>query len=419
VRSRSAPTRHLPRLAINGRFLSQPTTGVQRYAREIVWALDRILCQEDAPPRIDIVLLVPPNGHLEHGSLKRITVRPVGARTGHAWEQIDLPLAARTDLLLSLANTAPLAHARQIVTIHDAATRAHPDSYSVAFRAWYWIMHRVLAARATRIMTVSNFSASELERWYRIPRETIAIIPNAAGHIGAATNQPAILRQHGLAAQSYVLSLGTHCRSKNFALVIEAMNRLPQPRPRLVVAGRMDANHFRTPMQWDARAFINVGAVSDGELGALYTNALCFVFPSVYEGFGIPPLEAMSCGCPVIVSRAAALPETCGAAALYCDPHDPSDLAAKIAVLLRNPELRDCLQQAGLARSRRFTWDDSARRVIDLVRSELQLGADDRGASSPMLEAAPAPCLNGARKHHRCATAAEPAPEKSIESRWR
>ena len=209
-------------------------------------------------------------------------------------------------------------------------------------------MHRVLTARAARIMTVSNFSAGELERWYRVPRETIAVVPNAAEHIIAATNQPAILRWHRLAAKSYVLSLGTHCRAKNFAVVIEAMNRLPPPRPRLVVAGRMNANHFGTPAQWDAGAFVNVGSVSDGELRALYTNALCFVFPSVYEGFGIPPLEAMSCGCPAIVACAAALPETCGDAALYCDPGDPSDLAAKIDVLSQNQDLRTSSATAGI-----------------------------------------------------------------------
>jgi glycosyltransferase involved in cell wall biosynthesis len=414
VRIGRAPTRPSPRLAINGRFLSQPTTGVQRFAREIVWALDRILCQEGSLGPTEVVLLIPPNGQIEHGSLKRIAVRSVGTRTGQAWEQIDLPLAARTDMLLSLANTAPLAHARQIVTIHDAATRAQPGSYSLAFRAWYQIMHRVLTARAARIMTVSNFSAGELERWYRVPRETIAVVPNAAEHIIAATNQPAILRWHRLAAKSYVLSLGTHCRAKNFAVVIEAMNRLPPPRPRLVVAGRMNANHFGTPAQWDAGAFVNVGSVSDGELRALYTNALCFVFPSVYEGFGIPPLEAMSCGCPAIVACAAALPETCGDAALYCDPGDPSDLAAKIDVLSQNHDLRTRLQRLGFARSRTFTWDASAHRLIDLIRCELQFGTAERGAPEPAREAASH--LNGAGKSRCGGKLAEPAPTRTIAS---
>ena len=118
----------------------------------------------------------------------------------------------------------------------------------------------------------------------------------------------------------------------------------------------------------DSGRLTQVGYVSDGELRALYENAVCFVFPSLYEGFGLPPLEAMHCGCPVIVSRCASLPEICGDAALYCDPNDPADLAAQIRVLAQSPSLRTELREAGLARVQRFTWKQSANCLSELMQ---------------------------------------------------
>ena len=113
---------------------------------------------------------------------------------------------------------------------------------------------------------------------------------------------------------------------------------------------------------------VRLGYVSDAALRALYENALCFVLPSLYEGFGIPPVEAMLCGCPVIVSTAPALVETCGEGALFCDPHSPAELAAKIVALADDDDLGSRMRARGLARARQFTWDDAAGRIIGLLQ---------------------------------------------------
>jgi glycosyltransferase involved in cell wall biosynthesis len=112
---------------------------------------------------------------------------------------------------------------------------------------------------------------------------------------------------------------------------------------------------------------LETGYVTDAQLRALYERAACFVYPSIYEGFGIPPLEGMTCGCPVLVSRAASLPEICGTGAAYCDPHDPDDIARQLYLLLSSKSARDDLRAAGLARAREWTWAKAARRLDEIV----------------------------------------------------
>ena len=107
--------------------------------------------------------------------------------------------------------------------------------------------------------------------------------------------------------------------------------------------------------------------MTDGELRALYESATCFVFPSFYEGFGLPPLEAMHCGCPVVVSDRAALPEVCGSAAVYCDPDDPADIAKQLRLVLTSPTLRSELRAAGIERARQFSWRKSAAQLNELL----------------------------------------------------
>lgn len=353
------------RLVVNGRFLSQRVTGVQRYARELVRALDERLAARAAAGAPWPAEIHAPPGAGPMPGLRHLVVRTVGRRHGHAWEQLDLPRAAAGAILLNLGNTGPLLHPRQLLCIHDAGIYTVPESYSPAFRAWYRALWAVLGRRALKVLTVSAFSAGELSRHAGIAPDRLAVVPNAADHMAGLAPAADALERFGLAPGGYVFALGSRARAKNLAGLAAAMARLPEPRPPLVTAGGRNARIFADAGALDGLR--ELGPVDDATLKALYQGALCLVFPSFYEGFGLPPLEAMTAGCPVVASRAASLPEVCADAALYVDPHDPADIAAAIARLAGDPDLRADLVARGRRRAADFGWDLSAARLLTVL----------------------------------------------------
>ncbi len=369
----SAATAHPRRLVVNGRFLSQRVTGVQRYARELVRALDaRLAARAAAGDPWPAEIHAPPGSEPLPG-LRHMVVRTVGRRSGHAWEQLDLPRSAAGAILLNLGNTGPLLHPRQLLCIHDAGVYTVPESYSPAFRGWYRLLWAVLGRRALRVLTVSGFSAGELGRHVGIPADRLAVVPNAADHVAALDPAPDALHRLGLEPGGYVFALGSRAKAKNLAGLAAAMALLPDPKPPLVTAGGRNERIFA-----DAGGLAGVrelGPVDDATLKSLYQGAICLVFPSFYEGFGLPPLEAMIAGCPVVASRAASMPEVCGDAALYVDPHDPADIAAAIARLVGDPTLRADFVDRGRRRATRFGWDISAERLLAVLDAVEPRGA--------------------------------------------
>lgn len=360
-----AQTRRLT--VINGRFLEQRLTGVQRYAWEMVQALDGVLAELARAGNAWPVELHAPPGARDLPGLRHIRLRFTGMHTGHAWEQIDLPRSAWGALLVGFGNTGPLLHRRQIVTLHDAGIYAVPDAYSRPFRAWYRLLYAVLGRRALKVLTVSRFSAMELSLYTGLRRAKFAVVPNAADHFLSLTPAPDTLARHGLDPGRYVFAIGSAARHKNLAVLARALAQIEGPKPLLVTAGHKDPRLFGQVADVAGEGVRELGAVSDGDLKALYQNALCLVFPSTYEGFGLPPLEAMAAGCPVIVSQAASLPEVCGEAALYCDPHSPADIAARIARLRDDPDLRTELIALGAERVRQFGWRRNAERLMQVL----------------------------------------------------
>jgi glycosyltransferase involved in cell wall biosynthesis len=162
-----------------------------------------------------------------------------------------------------------------------------------------------------------------------------------------------------------VSSLATH---KNFGLVVEALGKLENPPFDIAIAGGANARVFGNSGILNSPNIKWLGYVSDEELRALYESAMCFVFPSIYEGFGIPPLEAMNCGCPVLASHAASIPEVCGDAALYFNPNDADELAALLLRVSKDEELRAEFSRKGLARAQEFSWENAARQILDVCR---------------------------------------------------
>lgn len=340
-------------IVVNARFLTQRTTGIQRFATEIA--------RELLVLRGDVVLAVP-RGPIDPHGLDETRIHRVGRLAGHAWEQIDLPLFARrrSAVVLGLASTGPVWYRPQVSTHHDVTWLRHPESFGRRFRAVYGLVVPRLIARSERLLTVSAFSRGEIAAHFGVPPERFTIVPNAAD----ARFRPADA-DAAAATGRYLLAVSSPNAHKNFARMIEAFERFSRAHPdvELRVVGSQTRSFARQEYAGVGQRVRFLGRVDDDELTALYRGALAFVFPSLYEGFGIPPLEAQQCGCPVIAARAASLPDVLGDAALYIDPYDVDDLSGAMARVVDDDGLRTRLSRAGLRNAERFSWRASAERV--------------------------------------------------------
>lgn len=344
-------------ILVNGKFLVQGVTGVQRYAREITAALQRL---PENPYRIVMVApAAPPLPQAFEGEV----VRDGSFLRGALWEQIRLPLLMRrygAALLWSPCNTGPVAERRQVVTLHDAAVYDGPQWYTPLFRRYYRFLFRCLGNRVLHVLTDSRFSRHALIRHGVVAPERVEVVPAAiASSLGARGGAPLCAR--------YVLAVGTRDPRKNLRRLIEAWRLVPdavKAGARLLIAGGR-ANSFasdnirRTPEDVTL-----LGYVDEQTLVGLYRHASLFVFPSLYEGFGLPPLEAMAAGTPAVVSDIPVIREVCGEAALYCDPLDPSDIAARIVELLSDEALAARMRESGRQRASLYTPEAAARRAL-------------------------------------------------------
>ena len=349
---------------INGRFLCQPVTGTQRYAREVVLALDDLLATGEIDRDRYAIVILSPAGAGDIPDLKHITVRFVGPLRGQAWEQLVLPFISRKGWLLSFCNAGPLFKRRHMVTIHDASVFAYPKAYSFGFRSWYQFALPVLGFMAARILTDSHFSESELIKYCGLSPDKIAVVPLGVDHMNRLQSDCNVFAKHRLGAKPYILAVSSMSPHKNFKRLTQALGFFRDENVDIVVAGGTNSRVFSNPGFFSNQANVHfLGYVSDSELRALYERAYCFAYPSLYEGFGLPPLEAMACGCPVIVSDAASLKEVCGAAALYCDPESHEDITDKISLLLADAGLREKLCGMGRSWAAGFRWADTARAI--------------------------------------------------------
>jgi glycosyltransferase involved in cell wall biosynthesis len=348
------------KIFINGKFFGQRITGTQRYARELLNELDKLISIEN-DQHIAVEILVPKEAQsVPHYA--NLRVRTVGRMSGTKWEQLELPQYCRGQLLFTLSGGAPILHSRNVVTIHDAAVVAAPAGYSVAYRSWHQLVSRRMARKAEHIFTVSNFSKSEIVKWYKaIPEKISVTYPGT--HFRSVEADASALERFGIAGK-YILAVGSYNPNKNIQRVVQAVSRLNAADTELVIAGGYNSKVYRNSRTPDGvRA---VGYVSDPELKALYENAACFVFASLYEGFGSPPLEALSSGCPVVLSRTASLPELYEGPAFFCDPYRPDDIAAAIQrAVACPPGAADQLK----AFARKFSWEKCARETLEVLRS--------------------------------------------------
>ncbi|MFL5826955.1 MAG: glycosyltransferase family 4 protein [Thermoleophilaceae bacterium] len=311
---------------------------MERWARELAARLPRL-----SPGRYSVAR--PPHA-LAH-------------RAGHTWEQALLPLRARrSQLILCPANLAPLAGGRNVVVIHDLAPLRHPEWYGSAYVAWQRAVLPAIARRAVRLIAVSEFGRRELVELLGADPSHIDVI---AGGVDERFT-PEATRPLG-SHRPYVLAVGTRIARKNLAALRDTATMLERRGIDLVAAGSGRA-YMRAEHAPPVRA---LGYVPDDVMPGLYANAEAVVMPSVYEGFGLPCIEAMACGTPLVASDRSALPETCGDAALLVDPDDTAAFSAALERVLDDAALRDHLREAGLARARSLTWDRTAGEVDALL----------------------------------------------------
>jgi glycosyltransferase involved in cell wall biosynthesis len=366
------------RIGLDARYVYDHFPGIGRYIANLAAALAEL---EHGHQLVLITNPALPSTRHDIASLRRFACVELASTTARPFslgEQLALPRLARQlrlDLLHSPYYIKPYLGlpCPSLVTIYDLLGLRFPDTLSRQGRLLYRLMMGLAVRSSSSIITISNSARDDLHFSYGLPRERITVTPLAAER--AFRPQPAeavaaLRAKYGL-PERYVLYLGSNKPHKNLERLVRAWERLvseSQPEATLLIAGHYD------PRYPQARAMVAergleasvrfMPNVAEAELPALYSGALIFVFPSYYEGFGLPPLEAMACGAPVLCAYASSLPEVVGNAALTVDPYSFIEIAEGLRKLLGNPPLRRRLSEQGLARARSFSWRRTAMATL-------------------------------------------------------
>jgi glycosyltransferase involved in cell wall biosynthesis len=365
------------RVGIDGRALTSPAAGVRRYARELLRAL--VALGED----VDLIAIGGDSAAVPYG-VSHVEEQP-HPPTNLGWSLVGLPQAAqraRLDVLHAPAYTAPLwGTAPVVLTIHDVSYARHPEWYpyrrDVVRRAFY----RRSARRARLVLTDSAFSGSEIAAAYGITRERIAVIPLGvdARFSPSFSGNGCELPQE--VSGPFVLHVGDLHERRNLATVVDAVIAARRhfggaAAVSLVLAGvdrGVGDGLCAIAAEADVpEAVIRLGPVSEDLLLSLYRCATALVYPSLYEGFGLPTLEAMACGTPVIASRAASIPEVVGDAGILLDPTDVAAWTDAIVNIVNDDDRRSEMRSRGLARATEFTWARTARQTLEAYRTAIR-----------------------------------------------
>ncbi|MCS6860146.1 MAG: glycosyltransferase family 4 protein [Abditibacteriales bacterium] len=365
------------RIGIDARTTLSPKTGDRTYTLNLV----RALAQIDAENEYFLLLdRAPPPGLLPEA----LNFHPLVIPTfwGRWWTMVQVPLVARRarmDVLHVQYIAPPWGGTRVVTAIHDVSFAVLPETFPLKDRLLLNFFIPLSASSAAKVITLSASSKRDLIERYGIAPEKIVITPCGVDETMRRVEDPqvvaAVLRRYGI-TPPFILSVGLLQPRKNLPRVVDAFARLHERRPdlpqRLVVAGRVGwgveslRERVRARRLEDAVHF--VGYVADEDLPALYSAADLFVYPSLYEGFGLPPLEAMACGTPVVTSNVSSIPEVVGDAALTVNPLDVEAIAGAMEQILTDTALRQMLTARGLERARGFTWEKTARLTLDVYR---------------------------------------------------
>ena len=287
----------------------------------------------------------------------------------HFWTHFILPFK-KGDIMFCPANISPIfipKNKKVIVTIHDVIFLTHPKSFSKFFRIYYKIIMPYIIRRADKIITVSNYSKLDIEKYY----------PNSKGKIEVIYNgfENKFMKIDNIEKKNQILYVGSINERKNFIGVIKSFELLKQKDLKLLIIGNFLSNfeidEDSKKIILDAKNNPNIifkNNVKNYELIKIYNESKLFLFPSFYEGFGLPVLEAMACGTPVVCSNTTSLPEVGSDAVIYCNPTDIEDIKNKIELVLGNKQLQNKLIQKGLKRVKKFSWEESAKKHLKIFK---------------------------------------------------
>ncbi len=346
---------------VNGRFLTQPLYGVNRFAYEITCGLIDL--------GLDLTIICPKQDLNSAYDINRFRIIRYGFSKSHIWEQFSLPfffIGKKDYILINFTGLGPISISKKFVTIHDLAYIENPSWYSKTYVLLYRYLTPLSVKTSKHVLTVSNFSKKEIVNRLGTAEKRISVIYNAAD-VNDVEND-SILRE---LPSKYVLAVSSIDPRKNFDRLVKAFSLIPDIYLMVVGGGYHVFNNVKIDTSRPNVKFL--GRVSDAELTSLYKHATAFVYPSLYEGFGIPPIEAMTYGCPVIVSDIEVLREVCGEAASYVDPYDEKQMAQTISKISDDESLRQDLIVKGYKNIKRFDWHKSSLALMDVLRKFIDL----------------------------------------------
>ena len=345
--------------AVDGSFFGQRISGIQRYSIELLSALDAIV-----PPGLVEVVTPPGVRAPVYENIKAVTF---GTRKGVAWQQRDYPayLKQRGARGLATCNVIPLFGFRGIAVVHDVCYRARPDFYT-DFRgrlsaAWHRLQYRRIARTAEHIITVSQFSKQELTRYYGVEPDRISVVYNAWQQMQRIAPDERIFEKMPLLRRGeYYFSMANLLKNKNFPWVLRAARNKPDAVFAIAGGGSLEAEAKRLGLA-DLPNVVYLGYVSDGEAKALMHHCKAFLFPTLYEGFGIPPLEAVACGAPrIYVSDTPCMREVYGDCAGYIDLKTNRGYVDDVI-----PPKQDAAQLLA-----RYSWEKSAKDFLEVLEQQ-------------------------------------------------
>ena len=347
-------------LYINGRFLTQPMTGTNRFAYE----LSEGLAKRGYP-----CVVLAPNGPLREDSydLSSLNIEQVGPFKSHLWEQVTLPWHMRKkkdSLLLSLKGLGPVFMTRQVATIHDMSYLVNPKWFSLPYRLFYRLMTPLMASHARRLITVSEFSKGEIVRLLKVSPDKVSVIHNApSGCFLHGEGECVNTSENAHSTDKFILTVSSLDPRKNLSLVFEAYGKSAQRLPLYVVGERYPV-FGKLEVPWNDNIKF-LGRISDEELRSYYAHASLFVYPSLYEGFGMPPMEAVACGCRnIVLSDIPVFREVYGDLAHYVKVDDSDALAAMFDTLPAELHPEKTSDFIG-----KFTWEASVERLVEMLRN--------------------------------------------------